>query len=418
MATINADINLTQVLLNEDKGTIETIINGLTKTTATAGNKIITETEHSTKENSLSNPTIDAQVLSSTIAGVRTWITPTGGGTGGQVDSVVAGTNVTIDSTDPVNPIVNATDTDTVYDDTTLAAAVALNTAKVTDLVHPLVETAVPVGAVFTDTDTVYDDTTLAAAVALNTAKVSYTDAALVATHTTDIAAKENSLSNPTIDAQVLSSTIAGVRTWITPTGGGTGGQVDSVVAGTNVTIDSTDPVNPIVNATDTDTVYDDTTLAAAVALNTAKVTDLVHPLVETAVPVGAVFTDTDTVYDDTTLAAAVALNTAKVSYTDAALVATHTTDIAAKEDSLPAVTVDGDILSSTIAGVRTWITPASGISELDDLSDADTTTVAPVAGDILEFDGTNWVPGTKTVALVDGLSGILASDVLTITIN
>jgi len=42
--------------------------------------------------------------------------------------------------------------TDTVYDDTAILAAVALNTAKVTDLVHPLVETAVPAGAVFTDT--------------------------------------------------------------------------------------------------------------------------------------------------------------------------------------------------------------------------------------------------------------------------
>ncbi len=42
--------------------------------------------------------------------------------------------------------------TDTVYNDTTIQAAVALNTAKVTDVAHPLVETAVPVGAVFTDT--------------------------------------------------------------------------------------------------------------------------------------------------------------------------------------------------------------------------------------------------------------------------
>ena len=48
------------------------------------------------------------------------------------------------------------TDTDTVYDDTTISAAVALNTAKVSNVDHPLVETAVPAGAVFTDT--VYDD--------------------------------------------------------------------------------------------------------------------------------------------------------------------------------------------------------------------------------------------------------------------
>jgi len=64
----------------------------------------------------------------------------------------------------------------------------------------------------------------------------------------------------------------------------------------------------------DTDTIYDDTTIQAAVTLNTAKVTDLVHPLVETAVPVGALFTDADTVYDDTSIQAAVGLNTAKVT--------------------------------------------------------------------------------------------------------
>ncbi|NOR84481.1 hypothetical protein GQ473_00035, partial [archaeon] len=34
-----------------------------------------------------------------------------------------------------------------------------------------------------------------------------------------------------------------------------------------------------------------------------------------------------------------------------------------------------------------------AGVGELDDLSDVDTTTTAPVTDDILEFDGTNWVP-------------------------
>ena len=38
---------------------------------------------------------------------------------GGQVDSVVGGTNVTIDNTDPVNPIINATDTDTTISEST-----------------------------------------------------------------------------------------------------------------------------------------------------------------------------------------------------------------------------------------------------------------------------------------------------------
>ena len=38
---------------------------------------------------------------------------------GGQVDSVVGGSNVTIDNTDPINPIINATDTDTTISEST-----------------------------------------------------------------------------------------------------------------------------------------------------------------------------------------------------------------------------------------------------------------------------------------------------------
>ncbi len=41
-----------------------------------------------------------------------------------------------------------------------------------------------------------------------------------------------------------------------------------------------------------------------------------------------------------------------------------------------------------------------SSVTALDDLSDVDTTTAAPATGDLLEFDGTNWVPvdGATTV--------------------
>ena len=52
-----------------------------------------------------------------------------------------------------------------------LQTEVDANTLKETNIAHPLVETAVPVGAVFTDNDTVYDDTAIQAEVDLNTAK-------------------------------------------------------------------------------------------------------------------------------------------------------------------------------------------------------------------------------------------------------
>ena len=50
----------------------------------------------------------------------------------------------------------NSVFTDTTYDDTALQAAVALNTLKESNIAHPLVEKAVPSNAVFTDT--IYDD--------------------------------------------------------------------------------------------------------------------------------------------------------------------------------------------------------------------------------------------------------------------
>jgi hypothetical protein len=159
---------------------------------------------------------------------------------------------------------------------------VVANTAKVTDLVHPLVETAVPVGALFTDTP--YDD------------------------------------SDVLKDADTVSPVNAGNKliTQADVTGGGdmskstydtdNNGIVDNSELVNNLTVETAVPVSALF----TDTLYNDTAIQAEVDLNTAKVTDLVHPLVETAVPTGAVFTDT--LYNDTAIQAEVDLNTAKVT--------------------------------------------------------------------------------------------------------
>ena len=48
-------------------------------------------------------------------------------------------------------------------------------------------------------------------------------------------------------------------------------------------------------------------------------------------------------------------------------------------------------------------VQPVTGV--LDDLDDVDTTTTAPVSGDILEFDGTNFVPVTPTAPTTDLVS-------------
>ena len=47
----------------------------------------------------------------------------------------------------------------------------------------------------------------------------------------------------------VLTTDANGVGTWQAAPAAGSGGQVDSVVGGTNITIDNTDPINPIINA-------------------------------------------------------------------------------------------------------------------------------------------------------------------------
>lgn len=44
------------------------------------------------------------------------------------------------------------------------------------------------------------------------------------------------------------------------------------------------------------------------------------------------------------------------------------------------------------MSGVGFW-SAAGGATELDDLTDVDTTTTAPTTDDLLRFDGTNWVP-------------------------
>lgn len=51
----------------------------------------------------------------------------------------------------------------------------------------------------------------------------------------------------------------------------------------------------------------------------------------------------------------------------------------------------------------------------LDDLTDVDTTTVAPVAGDQLAFDGAGWVPQAPVAGGVDELSELLDVDLVTV---
>jgi hypothetical protein len=131
--------------------------------------------------------------------------------------------------------------------------------------------------------------------------------------------------------------------------------------------------------------VYDSTAIdAAAVALNTAKISNVDHPLVETAVPVGALFTDT--VYDATALAAAVALNTAKVSNsTNASDLASGTLQDSLFPAVLPAVS-GANLTDLPSTGPTPWVvitadvTVVAGSRNLVDTTNAPVTITLPIS--------------------------------------
>jgi len=145
------------------------------------------------------------------------------------------------------------------------AAAVALNTLKTSNVSHPLVQKEVPSNAVFTDT--VYND------------------------------------SNVLKDADALSP-VTGGNKLIT--------EIDVAALGGGDMLAST--YDPIINLNTAKTGIT-TQQASDITTNNAKVSNIAHPLVETAVPLGAIFTDTDTVYNDTAIQSEVDLNTAKRTY-------------------------------------------------------------------------------------------------------
>ena len=269
--------------------------------------------------------------------------------------------------------------TDTIYDDTAIQAEVTLNTAKVSNVDHPLVETAVPIGALFTDT--IYDDTAIQAEVTLNTAKVSNVDHPLVETAVPIGALFTDTIYDDTaIQAEVTLNT-AKVS------------NVDHPLVETAVPI----------GALFTDTIYDDTAIQAEVTLNTAKVSNVDHPLVETAVPIGALFTDT--IYDDTAIQAEVTLNTAKVSNVDHPLVETAV--------PIGALFTDTIYDDTAIQAEVTLNTTYRGIGHIPNSEKAANNGVATLDGGgkipatqlpstVMEFKG-SWNALTNTPTLIDG---------------
>ena len=92
-------------------------------------------------------------------------------------------------------------------------------------------------------------------------------------------------------------------------------------VAGTASDYEASNVAHPLVETavpvgavfTDTDTIYNDTSIQGEVDLNTAKVSNIAHPLVETTVPINALFTDT--IYDDTEILSQIEISRSNISY-------------------------------------------------------------------------------------------------------
>ncbi len=55
---------------------------------------------------------------------------------------------------------------------------------------------------------------------------------------------------------------------------------------------------------------------------------------------------------------------------------------------------------------------PAGGATDMDSLTDADTTTAAPSTGDRLEWDGTNWVPASTAKTVRSGHTWAISGEV------
>jgi hypothetical protein len=180
--------------------------------------------------------------------------------TGGQVNTVVGGTDITVDAGDPVNPIINFTGTyftptnlltDYSFIDNSSNWNIAYGWGNHTGLYALLSHTHVIADVTdFTDNSTNW-----------NTA-YGWGDHSGLYDDYSSWNLKTDNIQRTTVtsggDLDIVGGTnitvlySAGGVVTLSAAGGAVGGQVDSVVGGTDITVDATDPVNPIVNFTGT----------------------------------------------------------------------------------------------------------------------------------------------------------------------
>lgn len=158
----------------------------------------------------------------------------------------------------------------------------------------------------------------------------------------------------------------------------------------------STAVASALSNKLDVSAAYDDTAISAAVALNTAKETNVVHPLVEKAVPSNAIFTDT--VYDDTSIQSdvdskiplsskgmangvATLDGSGKVPISQIPSITVTKSDISDFSENDYATGAEGALASTALQDITT--------QSINNLSDVFSSMV-PTDGQILTYDSTN----------------------------
>lgn len=182
----------------------------------------------------------------------------------------------------------------------------------------------------------------------------------------------------------------------------------------------STAVASALSNKLDVSAAYDDTAISAAVALNTAKETNVVHPLVEKAVPSNAIFTDT--VYDDTSIQSDVDSKIPLSSKGMASGVATLDGSGKVPISQIPSITVTKSDISDF--SENDYATGAEGVlastalqditaQSINNLSDVFSSMV-PTDGQILTYDSTNgWQAedsSSGSVSAWGDLTGTLSS--------
>lgn len=154
--------------------------------------------------------------------------------TGAQgIQSVQAGTNVTVDNTDPDNPIVNATDTNSIIDDATVTGDIN-KTLTITDTDSNLVTVQFideGIRSIQQGSNITVDNTDPYNPIVSGTANT--TNSSLTVTGTT------------TKTITLVDSAGGTLQANFTDNEG-----LQSVQAGTNITINNTDPDNPIISST------------------------------------------------------------------------------------------------------------------------------------------------------------------------